>query len=266
MLRQFFSSRWMGYLALTVVFSVVASFFGLWQWDRRQQAVAAMELVEANWDATPLTVTEFRVRHPQASEAEQWTPILLEGRYVPEDQLLVRTRPRAGVVGFEVLVPFEAGAETLLLSRGWVATGESTDFPDLVPPPPLGEVTVMGRVKMWEPMLRGRGAPEGQVASINIEDVQAQVSSSLADDLYLVVDSETPRPAVTPLGAQRPVLDEGPHLSYTFQWFLFALMAFVGYGWLFRQEWRANRGITAHRDKKISDAEEEDALLERSIS
>ena len=266
MLRQFFSSRWMGYLALTVVFSVVASFFGLWQWDRRQQAVAAMELVEANWDATPLTVTEFRVRHPQASEAEQWTPILLEGRYVPEDQLLVRTRPRAGVVGFEVLVPFEAGAETLLLSRGWVATGESTDFPDFVPPPPSGEVTVMGRVKMWEPMLRGRGAPEGQVASINIEDVQAQVSSSLADDLYLVVDSETPRPAVTPLGAQRPVLDEGPHLSYTFQWFLFALMAFVGYGWLFRQEWRANRGITARRDKKATDAEEEDALLERSIS
>jgi cytochrome oxidase assembly protein ShyY1 len=191
---------------------------------------------------------------------------LLEGRYVPEDQLLVRTRPRAGVVGFEVLVPFEAGAETLLLSRGWVATGESTDFPDFVPPPPSGEVTVMGRVKMWEPMLRGRGAPEGQVASINIEDVQAQVSSSLADDLYLVVDSETPRPAVTPLGAQRPVLDEGPHLSYTFQWFLFALMAFVGYGWLFRQEWRANRGITARRDKKATDAEEEDALLERSIS
>ena len=266
MLRQFFSSRWMGYLALTVVFSVVASFFGLWQWDRRQQAVAAMELVEANWDATPLTVTEFRVRHPQASEAEQWTPIVLEGRYVPEDQLLVRTRPRAGVVGFEVLVPFEAGAETLLLSRGWVATGESTDFPDFVPPPPSGEVAVMGRVKMWEPMLRGRGAPEGQVASINIEDVQAQVSSSLADDLYLVVDSETPRPAVTPLGAQRPVLDEGPHLSYTFQWFLFALMAFVGYGWLFRQEWRANRGITARRDKKATDAEEEDALLERSIS
>ncbi|MDA8579976.1 SURF1 family protein [Pontimonas sp.] len=266
MLRQFFSSRWMGYLALTVVFSVVASFFGLWQWDRREQAVAAMELVEANWDATPLTVTEFRARHLQASEAEQWTPIVLEGRYVPEDQLLVRTRPRAGVVGFEVLVPFEADTATVLLSRGWVATGESTDFPDLVPPPPLGEVTVMGRVKMWEPTLRGRGAPDGQVASINIEDVQAQVSSSLAEDFYLVVDRETPKPAVTPLGAQRPVLDEGPHLSYTFQWFLFALMAFIGYGWLFRQEWRAKKGISAPREKKITDAEEEDALLERSSS
>jgi cytochrome oxidase assembly protein ShyY1 len=83
MLRQFFSSRWMGYLALTVVFSVVASFFGLWQWDRRQQAVAAMELVEANWDATPLTVTEFRVRHPQASEAEQWTPDSARGPIRP---------------------------------------------------------------------------------------------------------------------------------------------------------------------------------------
>jgi len=256
----------MGYLALTVVFSVVATFFGLWQWDRREQAVAAMELVEANWDATPLTLAEFRARQPQAGEAQQWTPIVLEGRYLSDDQLLVRTRPRAGVVGFEVLVPFEADAETVLLSRGWVSTGESTDFPDLIPPPPPGEVTVMGRVKMWEPTLRGRGAPDGQVATINIEDVQAQVSSSLADDFYLVVDRETPRPAVTPLGAQRPVLDEGPHLSYTFQWFLFALMAFLGYGWLFRQEWRAKKGLPAPRDKKITDAEEEDALVERSIS
>jgi len=38
-------------------------------------------------------------------------------------------------------------------------------------------------------------------------------------------------------------------LSYTFQWFLFCLlMAFVGYGWLFRSEWRASRGITADKN------------------
>lgn len=264
MLSQLFSSRWMGYFALTLVFALVATFFGLWQWDRRGQAVAAMELVENNWDAAPVMLAEFREQHSVATEAEQWTPISLGGRYLADEQLLVRTRPRAGVVGFEVLVPLETASETVLISRGWVATGESSDFPDLIPAPPTGDVRVMGRVKMWEPALRGRGAPDGQVATINREDVQAQVSAELTADFFLVVDSETPRPAVTPLGAQRPVLDEGPHLSYTFQWFLFALMAFIGYGWLFRQEWRASKGLPARRERKASDAEEEDALLEHS--
>lgn len=266
MFSQLFSSRWMGYFALTAVFALVATFFGLWQWDRRGQAVAAMELVENNWDATPVLLAEFRERHSGATQAEQWTPIALEGRYLAAEQLLVRTRPRAGVVGFEVLVPFDTTTETVLISRGWVATGESSDFPDLIPDPPSGDVLVMGRVKMWEPVLRGRGAPDGQVATINREDVQAQVSSELTPDFFLVVDNETPRPAITPLGAQRPVLDEGPHLSYTFQWFLFALMAFIGYGWLFRQEWRASKGLPTRRERKASDAEEEDALLERSVS
>ena len=94
MLRQFFSSRWMGYLALTVVFSLVATFFGLWQWDRRGQAVAAMDRVENNWDAPPLSPEEFRSLYPNVSQENEWTPLALEGTYVASDELLVRTRPR----------------------------------------------------------------------------------------------------------------------------------------------------------------------------
>ena len=54
MLRLLFTRRWLGYLALTVVFAVVASLFGLWQWDRRGQAVAAMDLVANNFDRAPV--------------------------------------------------------------------------------------------------------------------------------------------------------------------------------------------------------------------
>jgi cytochrome oxidase assembly protein ShyY1 len=262
MLRQFFSSRWMGYLALTVVFSLVATFFGLWQWDRRGQAVAAMDRVENNWDAPPLSPEEFRSLYPNVSQENEWTPLALEGTYVASEELLVRTRPRAGVVGFEVVVPFQTATETVLVSRGWVATGEARDFPDTIPAPPTGTVALTARVKMWEPKLLGRGAPPGQVATINIGDVTDQVSASVTPDFYLIAATESPSPDTAPLRTARPTLDEGPHLSYTFQWFLFALMAFVGYGWLFRSEWRASRGITADKKLTPSDAEEEDALLE----
>ncbi len=46
MLRLLLTRRWLGYLALTVAFAVVASLFGMWQWDRRGQAVAAIEKVD----------------------------------------------------------------------------------------------------------------------------------------------------------------------------------------------------------------------------
>ena len=54
MLRLLLTRRWLGYFALTVVFAVVASMFGLWQWDRRGQAVAAIEKVDANYDREPV--------------------------------------------------------------------------------------------------------------------------------------------------------------------------------------------------------------------
>ena len=176
----------------------------------------------------------------------------------------MRTRPRAGLVGFEVLVPFVSGEKAVLVSRGWVPTGEASDYPDAIPEVPQGDVTLVARVKMWEPQLRGRGAPEGQVATINVVDVVAQTTTALTQEFYLIAATEEPAPASLPLRTLRPVLDEGPHLSYTFQWYLFAVMAFVGFGWMFRQEWRVSRGIEAPSAPQSSDAEEEDALLEQS--
>ena len=262
--RQLFSSRWLGYLSLTVVFAIVATLFGLWQWDRRGQAVAAMDRVENNWDASSLSLEDFLETNPLPSVEDEWTPLVLKGRYERKDQLLVRTRPRAGLVGFEVLVPFVSGEKAVLVSRGWVPTGEASDYPDAIPEVPQGDVTLVARVKMWEPQLRGRGAPEGQVATINVVDVVAQTTTALTQEFYLIAATEEPAPASLPLRTLRPVLDEGPHLSYTFQWYLFAVMAFVGFGWMFRQEWRVSRGIEAPSAPQSSDAEEEDALLEQS--
>lgn len=264
MLRLFFTSRWMGYLALTIVFAIIASLFGLWQWDRRGQAVEAMDRVENNYDRTPVSLEDFVPVSDIVTVADEWTPLLLRGTFVIEDQVLVRTRPRAGQVGFEVLVPFRTSTDTVLVNRGWVSTGEETDFPDLIPAPPTGVVTVEGRLKLPEPELRGRGAPEGQVATINMNILQPLTTDTVREDFFVIVSSETPAPDRAPLRGERPFLDEGPHLSYTFQWFIFALMAFVGYGWLLRQDYRILRGLEPPRKSQRSDAEEEDALLEKS--
>jgi len=262
MTRLLLTKRWMGYLAITVVFALVSSFFGLWQWDRRGQAVAAINVLEANWDREPEELVSAEGLSPTR---DQWAPVLVRGEYEPQDQILVRTRPRGGQVGFEVLVPLrsETGL-TVVVNRGWIPTGESTDFPDLVPEAPAGEVSVVARIKPGEPTLGGRGAPEGQLPSIDLGAMEKALGYDLETEFFLLLDSETPQSAVAPLPGLRPVLDEGPHLSYTLQWFVFALLALIAFVALLRQEARQEAGIAPREKKKKTDADEEDALLDRA--
>lgn len=261
MLRLLVTRRWLGYLALTVVFAVVASLFGLWQWDRRGQAVAAIEKVDENYDREPVELRSVLGSGPLDAAAGEWIPVTLEGSYLPEEEVLARTRPRSGSVGFEVLVPFQTGDIVVIVNRGWVSTGASQDFPDLIPPVPQGTLQLVARIKPSEPLLRGRGAPEGQIASIHLPSLQEVTSRDIREDFFLALGSENPRPASTPLPTVRPELDEGPHLSYTFQWYLFAAMAFGGLWYMLRQEVRVHRGEDVSR-KSSRDDDEEDALLD----
>lgn len=263
MFRLLFTRRWLGYLALTVVFAVVASLFGMWQWDRRGQAVAAIEKVNENFDRTPVPLSSLSDSEVFNADTLEWIPIVLEGRYLAQEQVLVRTRPRLGAVGFEVLVPFVTDEMTVIVNRGWIPTGESQDFPDSVPEAPQGEVELVGRIKPSEPLLRGRGAPEGQIASIHLGSLQELTSATIREDFFVALGDESPRAATTPLPLLRPELDEGPHLSYTFQWYLFAVMAFGGLWYMLRQEARLHRGEDVKR-KSSRDDEEEDALLDKA--
>ncbi len=261
MLRLLLTRRWLGYLALTVAFAVVASLFGMWQWDRRGQAVAAIEKVDSNYDRAPVPVTSVLGSESLNADTLEWIPVSLSGRYIPEEQVLVRTRPRSGSVGFEVLIPFVTEDFSVIVNRGWVSTGESQDFPDEVPQAPAGVVELVARIKPTEPLLRGRGAPEGQIASIHLASLQELTSVDIREDFFLTLGEENPQPARSPLPTVRPELDEGPHLSYTFQWYLFAVMAFGGLWYMLRQEVRVHRGEDVSR-KSSRDDEEEDALLD----
>jgi cytochrome oxidase assembly protein ShyY1 len=262
-----FTPRWLSYLALTAVFAVVASMFGLWQWDRRTQAVSAITVLEANWAATPIPLEQWSGLSDSLPLANEWQPVFLQGEYVEEGQLLARTRPRSGQVGFEVLVPFRTTTgPVVLVNRGWVATGAAQDFPDVVPTPPSGVVTLTGRLKPSEPLLPRRGAPAGQVASIYLKGIAEQYDYPLETKFFVLLANESPAPAEAPLPAVKPQLDEGPHLSYTLQWFVFAGLAFIGFFWLLRQEYRASQGIDTSDRPGQTDNEEEDSLLEARSS
>lgn len=187
----------------------------------------------------------------------------------------MRNRPLNINPGFEVLTPLRlADGTVFIVDRGWLPTGESQDAPDEVPAAPEGQVTVIARLKAGEPSLAGRSASGNQIATVNLNDIAERLGAPTYTGAYGLLASEDPATAERPVAITRPVRDEGPHLSYAFQWFVFALLAFVGLGWAVRQEYRTvnvddpeERQRAAERDRRQaakprSDAEIEDAMLD----
>ena len=262
LIRHALQPRWLGYLALALVFAVITSLFGLWQWDRRGQAVAEIDRVEENFDRVAVPFDELLPEGAAWSDDYRWRSVVIEGSYLEESTTLVRTRPRIGQVGFEVLVPFETlDGRLIVVNRGWIPTGETDDEPDLVPKAPSGVVSVTGRLFPSEPVIRGRSAPEGQVATIHLSTLAQMLDSGLEQRAYLALSQEQPPVSPTPLLLDRPAADEGPHLSYTFQWFLFGLLGFIAWGYLLREDFRG-AGRTDRVSSRRSDQDEEDALLD----
>lgn len=276
--RFAFTRRWAGYLAITILFAAVSSGLGTWQLARRAEARAEISRVDTNYDARPVPVAEALDDLDAFDDSQKWLPVELNGTYLTDEQMLVRNRPLNMSPGFEVLTPIlmEDGS-VFIVDRGWLPTGQEQDAPDDVPAPPEGQVTVVARLKAAEPSLPGRSARGNQVATINLTDIAGRLDLPVYTGAYGLLASEDPAVAATPVLSTRPERDEGPHLSYAFQWFVFALLAFVGLGWAVREEYRSvnaddpeERERAAERARRkaarpLSDADAEDALLERRL-
>lgn len=271
--RFVLTRRWAGYLALVIVFAIVCVSLGVWQLARRAEARAEIDRVESNWSAPAVPIDEVLPELDAFDHDDKWSPVEVTGTYLVDEQLLARNRPLNNDVGYEVLVPLLLDDGTIfIVDRGWIPGGSTQDGPDAVPPPPTGQVTVVARLKAGEPTVLGRSAPEGQVATINLPEIAALLDEPTYTGAYGLLVSEDPEVA-RPVAATKPYPDEGPHLSYAFQWFVFALLGFVGFGFAVRQEYRtvnadapqereraASRAARKARREK-SDAEIEDELL-----
>lgn len=266
-LKYLATPRWFGWLALVLVLAAACAALGLWQLDRRDQAAATVNTVQANYDQSPVAYS------PTLFESfdgrTEWTPVTLVGEYDSANQRIVRNRPLNGRPGYEVLVPLKLQDGTaVVINRGWLPIGnDRAGRPDTVPAAPEGEVTVVARIRPAEPAL-DRSAPAGQIPSIDLAGYQQQLGYPVHTAAYGLLASESPAPAAAPIAPAKPDIDLGPHLSYSMQWFAFGVLLFVGLGYAARQEY-----LLDHEDERTEDAparvrrrpsaeEEEDAILD----
>lgn len=272
------SPRWLGYISLAVVFAIVSSMLGMWQFQRRAEARVAIDIIEANYDQEPAEVSEVLPTLDSYDASQKWTPLLLQGTYLSDEEMLARNRSRNGQPGFEVITPLLLTDGTVfMVDRGWVPIGSLQDAPDVLPAASAGPVTVTVRLRASEPSIPGRTAPAGtnQVPTVELPLIAERMEQPIYTGAYGLLAHEDPAPSTAPLKSVKPELDEGPHLSYALQWFVFALIGFIGLGWALREEYRVlNAADPRERERAVerakknalkrpTDAEVEDAILDR---
>jgi cytochrome oxidase assembly protein ShyY1 len=217
---------------------------GFWQLRRLDERRDHNRLLEER--AAAATIDVAAELDPTAGaadvEALEWRTAEARGRYVLEDEVLVRSRSFDGAPGAWVLTPLRTAAGTaLVVNRGWVpASGPPTLPPGAAAP--TGEVVVRGLLVGGEQ--RGRFGPtdpaDGRLPTLaraDLDRLQQQVGDDLYP-LYLRLEQQAPAPGGFPVPLPQPERDEGPHLSYAGQWFLFTAVALVGYPLLLRRSAR----------------------------
>jgi cytochrome oxidase assembly protein ShyY1 len=148
------------------------------------------------------------------------------GQYDLAGQLLVRSQNYEGQPGVYLLAPLvlEGEGTAVLVHRGWLPSAEAANAANYHQ---TGVVSVTGRIQLSE------GLSGGRVTEITADNELFRIDvPAIADHLgypilpvYLLEEPPPPPDRELPYQLTADLtLDEGDHLSYAFQWFIFAAM------------------------------------------
>ncbi len=217
-------------LALTVLMFLLMAVFvalGRWQWRMGEARAAQFHRFRHGADRV------VALGSAPLRRAPVYQRVRLIGRYDGAHQFLLDNSLHDGLDGYQVLTPLRrAGADTVLVDRGWVPfTGNRARLPD-VSLEPEGQVTVTGRVGRLPAagLSFGRVPPPagGLWPKVTSFPTSAQLASALGHPLerhILLLDPGEPDGYVrdwSPPGM--PALE---NWGYAFQWWAFAVAALV---------------------------------------
>jgi len=240
--------RWLGLAVLTVFAAAAMVRLGFWQLDRYHERAASNDRITAAAAAQPRPLAEVvgapatgssRGTGPVPAELVTWTRVTVTGEYDGAHEILIRDRSLAGRVGFQVVTPLRlADGTAVLIDRGWIppAPGGAIATPP-VPPPPTGQVSLIGTVRLPESSSDPVNRRPGYLAARRISPARAAaVVPYPLYGVYLSAQSQQPPadPRLQPVPARTEWALQ--NAGYAVQWWLFAIMVLVGYGHLARRE------------------------------
>jgi surfeit locus 1 family protein len=225
-----------------LLISAVFVRLGFWQLSRLRERQAANRVAVSALAAPPVSLD--RVDQTDFANLAQHR-LVATGRYDSEHEIVLRGVALDGVPGVHVVTPLLLSGQeaAVLVDRGFVPAPDAVtvDTDSLREP---GQVRVEG---IAIPIPSGGGKPlehAGRTtwSRLDLMALRDRLPYPIFP-LYLRQLPDSSLPAF-PRRVAPPPLDEGPHLSYAVQWFLFAVMA-VMFGVLV-----VNRPQGAVRSKK----------------
>lgn len=208
-------------LAVAAVVAMVA--LGLWQLRRLDERRDRNELVAANM-ALPAAPVGSLVDPGDDADGLRFRAVTATGTFGVGSVSLRATQD--GVPGGLLY-------DTMRLRDGelvWVLRGFGAVVDGVVETPDLpGEVTV-----------EGIAIPIDRLPRTSQRVLDDSLAGTADRRLPVVVQAAAAEPPLAPVPP--PDLDEGPHLSYAVQWFLFASVTVVGYPLLVRRRLRDDGG------------------------
>jgi surfeit locus 1 family protein len=239
MYRFLRSPRWIA--ALIVVATVVSAFVALgnWQLTRHREVRLDNQISSARIAAEPVDLDAMLSAAGESIDSLENRRASTRGVFEPGDELLVRNQVNNGTAGFHVVTPFRFDGGTILVNRGWVPLELDTP-PIAAAAPPEGTVEVELLLRASQPIPAfGREEPEGELDVINRVDLD-RLGRQFDDLAPIWAQLITPDDAARlPVALETPAFDDdGPHLAYAAQWFLFALITLTGSAFLIRSTGR----------------------------
>jgi surfeit locus 1 family protein len=206
--------------------TMVCARLGFWQLDRLRQRRAANQIALQARAAAPVTLDgEMTGDSSLIGRRVEAT-----GRYDHAQEVVLRGKSYQGTPGVEIVTPlvFPGGRTAVLVNRGFLPAPDAmTVETDSLREP--GEVKVEG-IALAVPW--GNGTPLTRShrttwSRLDLEALGTRMPYTVAP-VYIrqSPDSALPR---FPRRLAPPAIDDGPHLSYSIQWFSFAVMA-VAFG------------------------------------
>ena len=211
-------------LVISVCVAAVCVRLGIWQLARRQQRLAMNERIRVRIDAAPIPVQRI---DPDTTKS-RFSNAIVSGTPDYAHEIVLTHRGHDGAPGVDFLTPVRApGNDTAtLVNRGWVYSPDALTvdrgrWHDTVS-------AFSGYVDAFESR-PADSVRDGRIRKVSFEAI-ARVMPYPIRPFYVVAIGDSALAPPQMIRLERPKLDEGPHLSYAFQWFAFATIALVGAG------------------------------------
>jgi surfeit locus 1 family protein len=226
MYRFLLRPKWIAFTLLVILLVILMVNLGFWQLRRLDERKDFNSSLAAR-ESQPIAELEALVTEGVDPESIEWRAVRVTGAYVADEQVLIVNRSQSGSAGRSVVTPLRlSDGRLVLVNRGFVPETAT------VPLPPSGTVVVDGRVRDSEVRRTGQVSDSDgerlEFQRVDIDRIAQQLDGDVIP-VFVELTSSEPSQGDLPAPVPSPDRDEGPHLSYAIQWFIFSVCAVVGW-------------------------------------